>query len=527
MLNENTFGDSGPELLTPAQMRALEQAAIESAVVTGTGLMERAGAAVVAAVVRHWPNLSQGPRRAVILCGPGNNGGDGFVVARLLQARGWVVELFFAGDATRLSPDARANHDRWAVIGAVWPLSALPGLAGGTGLIVDALFGLGLRRALDRDLVQRVIVPLAQADHGGWRRVAVDIPSGICADSGRILTGNDGHAAACRADLTVTFHSLKPGHLLAEGPDHCGRVVVQDIGLPVSSLLKYANLRAATAPAAAVLDKGPGHKFSHGHAVVLSGGAGRSGAARLAARGALRIGAGLVTLAVPASAQAEVAAQITAVMMRGVEDGAALAQVLQDVRITALCLGPGLGLDSRAAGLVSVALADRARAVVLDADALSLLGGDPALFAALHSRCVLTPHAGEFARLFPDLALRLAAPAVSGPACSKVDITRAAAARAGCVVLFKGPDTVIAAPDGRCVIHSATGARRAPWLATAGAGDVLAGFIAGLLARGHDPLAAAEAATWLHVTAARAVGPGLIAEDLPEALPRVFRSLGL
>ncbi len=269
------------------------------------------------------------------------------------------------------------------------------------------------------------------------------------------------------------------------------------------------------------------HKFSHGHALVLSGGPGKTGAARLAARGALRIGAGLVTLGVPPAAQMEVASQITAVMLRRVTDGDGLAAVLEDARINALCLGPALGTGERSRALVLAALAAK-RPTVLDADALSILFFDEAdaLFGTLHENFVLTPHAGEFARMFPDIAEKLNAPAIQGPAYSKVDATREAALRAGCVVLFKGPDTVIAAPDGRCSINSAQYERAAPWLATAGSGDVLAGFITGLLARGYEPMQAAETAAWLHVECARSFGPGLIAEDLSEELPKVFQSFG-
>jgi len=211
-------------------------------------------------------------------------------------------------------------------------------------------------------------------------------------------------------------------------------------------------------------------------------------------------------------------------MLRAVAGPDGLATLLEDTRIAALCLGPGLGQD-RARALVPVALA-AGRAMVLDADALTAFADDPAaLFARFHDRCVLTPHGGEFARLFPDLAARLAEPATTGPAFSKLDAARLAAARAGCVVLFKGPDTVIAHPGGRAAINAAHYDRAAPWLATAGSGDVLAGFIAGLLARGFGPMDAAETAAWLHVEAARAFGPGLIAEDLPEVLPGVLRRL--
>jgi hydroxyethylthiazole kinase-like uncharacterized protein yjeF len=263
-----------------------------------------------------------------------------------------------------------------------------------------------------------------------------------------------------------------------------------------------------------------GFKYTYGHALILSGGPGQGGAARLAARGALRIGAGLVTLGCPLPALAENAARLDTVMLRAVHDGAALARVLDDPRYNALCLGPGMGFE-RARDLVPVALRS-GRGVVVDADALSAHAGEPAaLFALCHDQTVLTPHAGEFARLFPDLSPRLPHPL------PKAEAARRAAERSGAVVLYKGPETVIAAPDGRLSVSDARGPRAAPWLATAGSGDVLAGFITGLLARGFDAMEAAETAAFLHVEAARAFGPGLIAEDLPEQLPAVFRALGL
>jgi len=215
------------------------------------------------------------------------------------------------------------------------------------------------------------------------------------------------------------------------------------------------------------------------------------------------------------------------VMVARIGDAEGLGAALQDRRITAQCLGPGLGMGAREAALVQVALADRSRVTCLDADALSLLAADQQLFAMLHDRCILTPHGGEFARLFPDIAQKLAEPVTTGPAYSKVDATREAAKRAGCVVLFKGADTVIAHPDGRCSVSAASYERRAPWLATAGAGDVLAGFVTGLMARGFAPMQAAEMGAWLHVDCARRFGPGLIAEDLAEQLPGVFSDLGL
>jgi len=530
------------ELLTAAQMRAIEHAAILSGQVTGAELMERAGRSVLDAVFEEWPYLAQAPHKAVVLCGPGNNGGDGFVVARLLGECGWEVEVFLYGDPETLPPDAKLNYRRWLEIGEVAALNAtLEPSSHKPALVVDAIFGTGLTRpvrglgAVLLDLCDSrglgAHMTAGERPDGTPVIVSIDLPSGLCSDSGRVLVSEEViglpqrvEAASVQSDLTVTFHSLKLGHVLRDGPSVCGKVVVKDIGLKHRAGPEI--VKAVTHHAAGYIPKRTGHKYSHGHALILTGGAGRTGAARLAARGALRIGAGVVTLGVPGSAQMEVAGHITALMLRRVEDGAGLSGVLEDARVNALCLGPGLGL-ARAQGLVPVALGGvKMRPTVLDADALSTFEDAPErLFAMLHEGCVLTPHAGEFARLFPDLAEKLTAPVTRGPAFSKVDATRAAAKRAGCVVLFKGPDTVIAAPDGRCRLNAACYDRAAPWLATAGSGDVLAGFITGLLARGVPPMHAAESAAWLHVECARAFGPGLIAEDLPEELPKVLRAL--
>lgn len=272
---------------------------------------------------------------------------------------------------------------------------------------------------------------------------------------------------------------------------------------------------------------GAGHKYNEGHALVLSGGHGKTGAARLAARGALRIGAGLVTVGSPRSAMFENAANLTAIMLQQIDGAHGVSELLEDRRFNAVCLGPGLGRGADTQAVVMAVLKEK-RATVLDADALTRFELKPeALFDLLHENCVLTPHGGEFAKLFPDLAEKLNAPATTGPAYSKVDATREAAKRAGCVVLFKGPDTVIAGPDGRCSVNSAHYERSAPWLATAGSGDVLAGFITGLMARGFGPMQAAETAAYIHVECALEFGPGLIAEDLPEQIPAVFRKLGL
>ena len=553
------------ELLTSAQMRALEQAAIASGAVTGLQLMERAGAGVVEAVWAEWPELQTGALHAVVLCGPGNNGGDGFVVARLLAGWGATVWTFLWGEPDRLPPDAKANHDAWAALGPVRRVAVLSEIApqvdalltaalGQVGplLVVDALFGIGLSRPVPRfDVIGREAWNAVFSGAGvELRTVAVDVPSGLCADSGRVLASPGAGwvpETALNTGLTVTFHRAKPGHYLADGPHNCGRLRVVDIGLrPAVPLIRAPlQLIGEGGPGTGSVRKHSGHKFDHGHALVLSGPSGKGGAARLAARGALRIGAGLVTLGCPPAAVAENAARLDAVMLTAVAGGAALAEVLADPRINAVCIGPGLPVNPRGVELVAAVLSsggrglhqpsqgggfhppDKTRKVVLDAGALSLLAREPALMAALHPGCVLTPHGGEFARLFPDIAERLSAPAKDGPAYSKVDATRDASARAGCVVLLKGADTVIAEPGGQAAINDGVYLRAAPWLATAGSGDVLAGFITGLLARGFAPFRAACIAAWLHVEAARSFGPGLIAEDLPGELPKVFRALGL
>jgi hydroxyethylthiazole kinase-like uncharacterized protein yjeF len=576
------------ELLTAAQMRAIEQAAIDSGEVTGLELMERAGRGVVEAIFEEWPELKATSHRAVVLCGPGNNGGDGFVVARLLKEWGWEVEVFLYGAPKTMPPDAKLNYERWLGMGEVRTLTERAFRAphpeygnAHADIHVDAIFGSGLTRPPEGDLAGFL------RHLGGFggerypRLVAIDAPTGLCLDSGRMLIGGWARPSAA---LTVTFDCLRAGHFLKEGPEHCGRVVVVDIGVgpwrrlqdPVrrrghwTGAVRRVQLGLAGSCAEGLGFAGmvPGgfilkmlgkagwtdaqntHKYSHGHALIISGDHGRAGAARLAARGALRIGAGVVTLASPPAAMAENAARMDAIMLREMAAPEDLAAVLADKRINALCLGPGMGTGAREAGLVEVALGSRAEArptglahaappppapphggegrrLVLDADALTILSQWPDLFAALHADCVLTPHAGEFVRLFPDIAEKLAAPATKGPAYSKVDATREAAARAGCVVLFKGPDTVIADPSGRAAINAAVYERAAPWLATAGSGDVLAGFITGLLARGFSPFDAACTGAWLHVECARSFGPGLIAEDLPEELPKVFRTLGL
>ncbi|MDH2327598.1 NAD(P)H-hydrate dehydratase [Cereibacter sp. SYSU M97828] len=448
----------------------MEEHAFASGTITPEQMMEQAGQAVVDAILAQWPDLRNDPPHTLVLCGPGNNGGDGYVVARLLHARGWPVEVFAYADSR--STEAQAMRQRWQTIGPVASQHTPQ-----TDLLIDALFGIGRPR------------PIAMTVPKARYRVAVDGPTGIDLDTGSRTE------PAFDADLTVTFHAPKPGHFIGAGPAATGRLYVADLGLAASSDLHLA------APDVRLLQKGDGHKYDHGHAIVLGGPPGHGGAARLTARAALRIGAGLVTLVTPPEAQAENAARLDAIMLR-IDSPA---EILKDKRITAICLGPGMGIDRARKTLPSVLAADRP--TVLDADALTALGKNP----RLHPRCVLTPHRGEFARMFPDLADM-----------PKVEAVREAARRAGCTVLLKGHDTSIAEASGRAAIVDGRGAG---WLATAGSGDVLAGMIAGLLARGAAPFDAAQTAACLHVAAARSFGPGLIAEDIPEELPKVLRAL--
>ncbi|KIN60632.1 YjeF family protein [Sulfitobacter noctilucae] len=550
------------ELLTSEQMRTFEKAEIDRGAVTGLTLMERAGQGVVDAILAQWPELAKDERRAVVLCGPGNNGGDGFVIARLLRAKGWQVRVHLFGDPGRMSADAKTNYDLWSADGPVHALDSETVFAGPRPDVwIDAVFGIGLSRPVP-DVVAEVLDAGAMK---AWKqphqikRVAVDGPSGLDLDTGMVVIDTAAVEAGDsnwpqtknKVDLTVTFHSPKPGHYLGTGPILCGRVHTVDIGLQGAAQEQRALMQdpnperirlvepvftgRAIPPRVwlkSVMGKPGinGHKYDSGHVAVFAGGVGQGGAARLAARAALRSGAGLVTVLCPPAALIENACQLTAIMLRALKKDAPLEDVA-DARVSGFCMGPGMGVTPRTRSLVLEVLArragprlDRNPAVVLDADALSCFADDPeALFAQTHARTILTPHEGELERLFPDLARS------ERQGKSKVDVVREAAARAGCIILLKGVDTVIASPQGAASVHVAAYGREAPWLATAGAGDVLAGLIAGLAAP-HTSAALfqiAELAAYLHVECARGFGPGLIAEDLPEQLPKVFEDLGL
>jgi len=491
------------ELLSNAEMVEADRLAIAGGV-AGIDLMENAGTAVAEAAATY----RRGGSRVAVVAGPGNNGGDGFVAARVLAERGYRVEVLMVGAASRLRGDAALAAKRWRGPVAV----AAPDRLGGADVVIDALFGAGLDRPVEG--AARTMIEAMNA-HGA-PVIAVDLPSGINGTSGVVM------GVAVKATRTVTFFRKKSGHLLIPGRLHCGSILVADIGIPSSVLARVAPQTFENLPALwrakFPVPRPDGHKYHRGHAVVVSGPMWSTGAARLAARGALRAGAGLVTIASPREALAVNAADNLAVMVRPVDGAAELAAFLADRRLNALAIGPGMGVGEATGELVLAALSG-GRGVVLDADAITSFSATPQhLAAALKARhqqaTILTPHDGEFYRYFSELDGRTKVG-------SKLERARLAANITGVVVLIKGADTVVAAPDGRASI-----AANAPaYLATAGAGDVLTGMAAGLLAQGMPAFEAASAAVWLHGEAAAAFGPGLISEDLPETLPRVYQAL--
>jgi hydroxyethylthiazole kinase-like uncharacterized protein yjeF len=489
------------ELLTNEEMAEADRRTIAFGT-PGSDLMEKAGAAVARAVLRRHPPGS----RVAVVAGPGNNGGDGFVAARHLAAAGMRVRVCLIGARDRLRGDAA-----WAAAGWNGEVAAAPDVSG-AAVIIDALFGAGL----DRPLIGTALAAVEAMNAAGCPVVAVDLASGINGTTGAVM------GAAVRASESVTFFCKKPGHLLLPGRIYCGVVRVADIGIEASVLAGINPMTFENSPA---LWRGlfpapdiAGHKYGRGHAVVVSGGVSHTGAARLAAMAALRAGAGLVTIASPRDALAVNATAELAVMVRPIDDAPELDMLLADRRFNAVAIGPGAGVGATTREMVLAVLGGE-RAAVIDADGLTSFAQDgvrDALFAALavNGRAVLTPHAGEFHRLF-GCALGASDQPGGG---AKTDLARAAARKSGAVVVFKGPDTVIAAPDGRAAIN----ANAPPWLATAGTGDVLAGLIAGLLAQGMPPFEAACAAVWIHGEAADLAGPEMISEDLAPLVPQVY-----
>jgi len=470
-------------LLSTREMAAADSAAI-AAGTPGIELMEAAGWQVARLVRQHYT-----PRKTVILCGPGNNGGDGFVAARLLDRWGWPVKLGLLGGRGELKGDAALAAARWD--GPVHAVSE--DLLSGAPLVIDALFGAGLTRPLDG--IARAMVEAIAAR--GLSMVAVDLPSGVNGDSGTVL------GAAARAELTVTFAAAKPGHLLLPGRDLCGRLEVCEIGVALPAGAATFHNRPSLWIDTLPCPQASGHKFSRGH-LLVAGGADMTGAARLAARSGRRAGAGLTTLAAPTGTIEAYQQDAPGTLVKPLT---AWPDLLADPRINAAVIGPGLGVGEATRRLVLQALG-ASKACVLDADALTSFADNPLTLWFSRGTSVLTPHDGEYARLFRQQGDRLTR-------------ARAGAKESGATLLLKGSDTVVAAADGRAAIAD----NAPPDLATGGAGDVLAGLVGGLLAQGMPPFEAACAAVWMHGEAASFFGPGLVAEDLIDYLPRVLARL--
>jgi hydroxyethylthiazole kinase-like uncharacterized protein yjeF len=472
-------------ILNAQEMAAADSAAI-AAGTPGVVLMERAGEAVAEAIRSRYRSC-----RVAVLCGPGNNGGDGYVVARLLKRRGWNV--WVEALAPPATADARAMADRWR--GTTFKLGSGPH----ADLVVDALFGTGLTRPLDG-----ATVAAARWAAGAQTVVSIDLPSGLDSDTGRIVG-----ETAFRADLTVTFHRRKIGHVLEPGRSACGELVLADIGLTEISTGLVENdpeLWQARLP----WPEAASHKHRRGRLAVVGGDAYRTGAARLAARAGLRIGAGLVTVLSSPAAAPVYAMALEAVMLSTFESDAELIQLAAST--DAAVIGPAAGVTALTRANL-FALTATGAALVVDADALTVFADRPDdLFAVLDKDDVLTPHPGEFERIFPGLL-------AASP--QRIAAAADAARRAGAVVILKGADTIIASPDGRAAVNL----NGSPWLATAGSGDVLAGFVAGLIAQGMESFSAACAAVWIHSDCAVRFGPGLIAEDLPGLAPATLSRL--
>ncbi|MDG1021048.1 MAG: NAD(P)H-hydrate dehydratase [Emcibacteraceae bacterium] len=488
-------------ILSTEQMKTADDFAIADLISRGHGgadLMEEAGRAVSRRIIGAVNGNS-----ALVLCGSGNNGGDGFVIARHLKKAGFIVTLALLGDENNLTGDARLMADRWN--GEIIPIA--PDIVTNCDVIVDALFGTGLSKYISGNLEETLI----QVNDCEALKVAVDIPSGIKGNSGEIL------GAAFKADITITFCRKKPAHLLYPGKEYCGETLVADIGIDDRAVLEtkpdtYENHPDFWLGEFPIL-KSDGHKYHRGHAVVVSGDMISTGASRLAAMAAIKSGAGLVSVSSPDDALSTHAAHLTAIMIR---KQSTLNNDLKDHRLNAWCIGPATGVNGNTRQAV-LSIIRSGKKTVLDADALSVFEEGPLeLFEAINKssdcNCVLTPHSGEFGRVFPYLKKL-----------DKLTATKNAAKLSGAIVIYKGADTVIASPDGRAVISSSA----PPALATAGSGDVLAGIITGLLAQSMPAFEAACAAVWLHSECAKKIGLGLISEDLAKEIPAILQELNI
>jgi ADP-dependent NAD(P)H-hydrate dehydratase / NAD(P)H-hydrate epimerase len=467
------------ELITPDEMRRVEALAPAHGV-SLEALMENAARSVAAEIISRFPQ-----RPITILCGPGNNGGDGFGVARLLDDLGWPVSVHFLGDFDALQGDALTMARKWtkAIRTIDQPFEG--------AVIVDALFGIGLNRDFPADLAKRIAAAKVPV-------VSVDVPSGVDGLTGQVRN------AAVKADVTVTFFRQKPAHVLRPGKDYCGEIVVTEIGLPHQAEAAAQHLLWINEKPKLPKHSFDTHKYRRGGVVVWSGDALHTGASRLSALAAQRAGAGIVCLAGPRDGLMVQAHHVTSIVLHEASTSGELSTLLESKKYAALCIGPAGGVTEALRRLVMAGIA-AGKPVVFDADAFSVFEGHREILLRLtkqNKHVVMTPHDGEFERLFPEIAAKSE---------SRIDRARAAAALAHAIVVLKGPGTVIAHPDGRAAVQVGAPAK----LATAGSGDVLAGLIAGLLAQGFDAFAAARAGVFLHSEAANSWPRDVMtAEDL-------------
>ena len=499
------FAQSRP--LHPAALLTAEEckAAEKDAIIAGTSgetLMENAGKALIDLITQQYK-----PRPALVVCGTGNNGGDGFVAARMLKEKNWQVTLAILGNPDDIKNDAKKARDKWNMSGGA-TRTFTPDMLKESGLVVDAIFGTGLERAIEGDYKKAINA----INDSKLPVVSVDIASGINTNTGAIM------GVAIKAAHTVTFVRAKPGHVLLPGKAHMGELHVYDIGISGDKIMPGFFLNAPALWKQSFPTLAPeAHKYTRGHSVVIGGGMTSTGAARLASMAALRAGSGLVSIACTQSSQPIYAMTLTSVMTQLYANASQLGTILEDKHITATLIGPGGGVNETTREQTLQLLAT-SKPCVIDADAITAFQPNAkSLFAAIGARpcaseagsqTVLTPHTGEFERLF----------SIEGARTTRV---RQAAKLSRAVVLLKGNDTVLAAPDGRTAINA-----NAPvWLATAGTGDVLAGIITSLMAQGMPAFEAACAGAWIHGEAAAQFGPGLIAEDLPACIAPVLKNL--
>lgn len=479
-------------LLTAEETRNADQAAITGST-SGETLMENAGKAIVDLITQEYK-----PCKVLIVCGTGNNGGDGFVTARMLKEKSWDVSLVSVGNIDDILGDAKAAKDKWNMAGGA-TRTFNKDLLKDAALVIDAMFGTGLARDVDGAAKDAIVA----INESKLPVVAIDVPSGINTDTGAIM------GAAIMAANTVTFVRPKPGHVLLPGKAHTGQLHVYDIGITGDKVKPKLFLNApALWQHLLPLPNPDSNKYSRGHTVIVGGGMSSTGASRLAAMAALRVGSGLVSVASSQDALPIYAMTLTAVMTKLADTAAQLEALLDDKRISAVLIGPGCGVSERTKE-ATLQLLKSKKACVIDADALSAFQSNAkVLFDAISGPTVLTPHEGEFERLFSTKGV-------------KTERAKEAAKQSNAVIVLKGNDTVIASPDGRVSINA-----NAPvWLATAGSGDVLAGIICGLMGQGMPAYEAACAGTWIQGEVANRFGPGLIAEDLHSSMPATLKSL--